>query len=261
MSASLPFLPLASPQAEPTAASACSFHPLEPLSAAEVSAAVATLRASGLAHSTTRIVSISLHEPAKEIVAAFHAAAPQPAAGYAASREAFAVLFDNAANACHEALVSLTRGEVVWKRHVPGVQPTMTIDEQGECEQAVLQSEEFRAALQRHYGITDTRLVMVDIWSAGYYGAAEEAQRRLARPLCFLRTDPTENGYARPIEALRPVVDLNEMRVIRVEEYGVCPLPPGSANSAAHPSGLPILSPCSITPPNDRAARPSYFAF
>lgn len=251
MSASLPFLPLASPQAEPTAASARSFHPLEPLSAAEVSAAVATLRASGLVHSTTRIVSISLHEPAKNIVAAFHAAAPQPAAGYAASREAFAVLFDNAANACHEALVSLTRGEVVWKRHVPGVQPTMTIDEQGECEQAVLQSEEFRAALQRHYGITDTRLVMVDIWSAGYYGAAEEAQRRLARPLCFLRTDPTENGYARPIETLRPVVDLNEMRVIRVEEYGVCPLPPGSANYAAQrvPDQRRDVKPIEITQP------------
>jgi primary-amine oxidase len=50
---------------------------------------------------------------------------------------------------------------------------------------------------------------MVDIWSGGYYGQEEERTRRLARPLCFLRSDPTDNGYAHPIEGLRPVVDLN----------------------------------------------------
>ena len=79
----------------------------------------------------------------------------------------------------------------------------MTIDEQVECEQAVLASPEFKAALKKHYGIDDTRLVMVDIWSAGNYGDA----RRTARAgwpgrCCFLRSDPTDNGYARPIEGL-----------------------------------------------------------
>jgi primary-amine oxidase len=75
--------------------------------------------------------------------------------------------------------------------------------------------------------------VMVDIWSAGNYGAAEEQSMRLARPLCFLRSAPGENGYARPIEGLKPVVDLNTMKVIRVEDHGYWPLPPGSANYAA----------------------------
>ena len=65
-------------------------------------------------------------------------------------------------------------------------------------------SPEFTAALKKHYGIDDTSLVMVDIWSAGNYGAEEDRNRRLARPLCFLRTDPTDNGYVRPIEGLRP---------------------------------------------------------
>lgn len=56
---------------------------------------------------------------------------------------------------------------------------------------------------------------------------------RLARPLCFLRMDPTDNGYAKPIEGLRPVVDLNAMKVIRVDEHGHWPLPPQQANYAA----------------------------
>jgi primary-amine oxidase len=143
------------------------------------------------------------------------------------------VLFDNAANACYEATVSLSENRLLNLRRIPGVQPTMSIDEQIECEQAVLASPEFQAALKKHCGIDDPSLVMVDIWSAGYYGDEEEKSQRLARPLCFVRSDPTDNGYARPIEGLRPVVDLNTMRVIRVEEYGRWPLPMQECNYAA----------------------------
>jgi primary-amine oxidase len=151
----------------------------------------------------------------------------------AVPREAFAVLFDNAANACYEATVSLSENRLLNLRRIPGAQPTMSIDEQIECEQAVLTSPEFQAALKKHYGIDDPSLVMVDIWSAGYYGDEEEKSQRLARPLCFVRSDPTDNGYARPIEGLRPVVDLNTMRVIRVEEYSRWPLPMQECNYAA----------------------------
>src|SRR5262249_1250646 len=118
-------------------------------------------------------------------------------------------------------------------QRLSGVPAPMTIDEQFECEQAVLNSPEFKAALKKHYGTDDTRLVMVDIWSAGNYGSEEDRTRRLARPLCFLRRDPTDNGYHRPIEGLRPVVDLNTMQVIRVEEHGHWPLPAGECNYAA----------------------------
>ena len=96
----------------------------------------------------------------------------------------------------------------------------MSIDEQVECEQAVLSSPEFKAALKKHCGVEDTSLVMVDIWSAGNYRSEEDRTRRLARPLCFLRSDPGDNGYARPIEGIRPVVDLNTMEVIRVRNSG-----------------------------------------
>jgi primary-amine oxidase len=201
-------------------------HPLEPLTADEVQLAVALLKDGGKVSRSTRFVSVSLKEPPKESVHRFTGAEP-------IRREAFAVLFDNAANACCEATLSLTDRKLLAWKPVPGVQPTMTIDEQVECEQAVLASPEFKAALKKHHGLDDTRLVMVDIWSAGNYGVAEESERRMARPLCFVRADPTDNGYARPIEGVRPVVDLNTMQVIRVEEYGRWPLPPQSCNYAA----------------------------
>jgi primary-amine oxidase len=220
-------------------------HPLEPLSAAEVGRAISVLTAASKLTPTTRVVSVMLKEPPK---AAVHAGTDWNAL----PRQAAAVLFDNATNSCYEAELDLTAGALSAFKHVPGVQPTMTIDEQVECEQTVLNSPAFADALKRQYGITDTKLVMVDIWSAGYYGNAEEKGMRLARPLCFVRSDPTDNGYARPIEGIRPVVDLNAMKVIRVEEFGPWPLPPGECNYAADrvPEKRTDIKALSITQPD-----------
>ena len=201
-----------------------SSHPLQPLISSEIQAAVKLLQALPSFTPATRIISIMLKEPAKELVYAW----PD---GEIPDREAVAVLFDNPANAAVAVTLNLTLGAIVKMEQAPaGAQPTLSMDEQVECEQAVLASEEFKAALQRHYGVTDPSLVMVDIWSAGNYGSEEDRTRRLTRPLCFLRSDPTDNGYAHPIEGIRPVVDLNLMQVIRVEEYGKWPLPPNPGN-------------------------------
>ncbi len=220
-------------------------HPLQPLTAGEVQTAVSLLKTNSLVRGTTRIISIMLKEPSKAFVYAWSGCE-------AVDREAIAMLFDNASNSASTVTLNLTAGSIV--KVVPGpagAQPTLSVDEQVECEQAVLASEEFKTALKRHYGVKDTSLVMVDIWSAGYYGSDEESARRLTRPLCFLRSDPTDNGYARPIEGIRPVVDLNLMKVIRVEEYGNWPLPPQPGNYSAsrvHPHRTGI-KPLAITQP------------
>lgn len=202
-------------------------HPLEALSASEIEQAVGLLKSSAGFTASTRIISVMLKEPPKEFVHAWpNCARPD--------RCAIAVLLDNAANAASAVTLNLTKSEIVEVQNAPpGSQPTLSMDEQIECEQAVLASPEFLAALKKQYGISDASLVMVDIWSAGNYGSEEDRTRRLTRPLCFLRSDPTDNGYARPIEGIRPVVDLNLMKVIRVEEYGHWPLPPHSGNYSA----------------------------
>jgi primary-amine oxidase len=219
-------------------------HPLEPLTAEEVQSAVGLLKKAGKVTATTRFVSVYLKEPEKAFVHAFTGREAFP-------REACAVLFDNGSNTCFEAELSITGQKLLSWTPVPGVQPTMTVDEQVECEKAVLASPEFKEALKRQYGIEDTSLVMVDIWSAGNYGSEEDRTRRLARPLCFLRKDPTDNGYARPIEGLRPVVDLNSMTVIRVEDYGHWALPPRPGNYAADRMSNPRkdIRPLAITQP------------
>ena len=197
-------------------------HPLEPLNDIEIKMAVDIIKARKQLGNSFRFISLSLKEPAKEMVKNF-----KP--GDVINREVFLVLFDNSKNEGYEAILSLDKGMVTSWKHIPGVQPTMTVDEQIECEQAVLSDPAFKEALKK-YGVTDTSLVMVDIWSAGYYGEKEETTMRLARPLCFVRADPTDNGYAHPIEGLRPVVDLNTMTVIRIEDYGFVPVPSNPGN-------------------------------
>src|SRR5262245_6238239 len=91
-------------------------HPLDPLSAEEIVAAVALIRADARARARLRFASIALQEPPKAAVLAF-------APGDPIERTALAVLLDNADGATYEALVSLTQGIVLSWQHIPGVQP------------------------------------------------------------------------------------------------------------------------------------------
>ena len=222
-------------------------HPLDPLTVEEIVEAASILKA----HLKTqhqlgdrvRFETIVLQEPDKDTALNF-----QP--GDSIERNAFLVILDNDAAATYEAIVSLNERRVTSWQHVPGVQPRIMFDEFSECEATVKADPQFQAALKKR-GITDPNLVMVDPWSAGNYGFADEEGRRLALARNFLRSSPTDNGYARPIEGVTAVVDLNSMKVLRVDDYGVVPLPPNPGNYAAEFVGefRQDLKPLEITQP------------
>ena len=69
--------------------------------------------------------------------------------------------------------------------------------------------------------------------AAGNYGAEEDRTRRLARPLCFLRSDPTDNGYVRPIGAAPGRRSEHHAGDPGRGVRPCWPLPPGEANYAA----------------------------
>ena len=54
--------------------------------------------------------------------------------------------------------------------------------------------------------------------------------RRIVRPLTWMRAAPGEHGYARPVEGLVVVVDLDAGEVVEVADHGVVPLPPQPGN-------------------------------
>ena len=141
-------------------------HPLEPLTTDEISAAVAILRQERNLGERVRFMSVTLVEPPKEVVWGFKPGDP-------VERAAFVVLLDNEDGKTYEANVSLNAGTVTSWEHLPEVQPAITIDEFIECEQACKADPAWRAAVRKR-GVTDFDLCMVDPWSNGNYGIAEE---------------------------------------------------------------------------------------
>lgn len=211
----------------PNVLPAVSVHPLEPLSPDEVIAAVTIVKQEKRLPDSFRFVSVTLNEPAKERVMNHHA-------GDSVLREASLILLDNATGRGYEAVVCLSERKVSsFEALAQGVQPPIMLDEFIECEAAVKKSPEFLAALKKRR-VENVELVMVDPWSAGFYGVerADERGRRISRALCWVRSEPMDNGYARPLDGVIAVVDLNKMEVIRIEDHGVVPLPPNAGNWA-----------------------------
>ena len=218
-------------------------HPLDPLTADEVGRAWSLVRAQDGLGPRIRVISIALAEPPR-------GGLREPgAASLPAERAAFVVLIDRDARKTYEAVVSLTQGRVSSWTHVPGVQPAIVLDEFFECEAAVRADPGWQAAMRRR-GITDFSLAMVDPWSAGNFGIEDEQGRRLSRTLTWVRRSPTDNGYARPVANLIATVDLDEMKVIAIEDHGVVPLPPEDANYSPDVAGSrPDLRPLEIRQP------------
>jgi primary-amine oxidase len=204
-------------------------HPLDPLGADEVARAWEIVQADRPLGARIRVVSIALHEPARAAVLAHRPGDP-------VEREALVVFIDSDARQTVEAVASLGQKRVASWTPVPGVQPAIVLDEFFECEAAVRADPRWQEAMRRR-GVTDFALAMIDPWSAGHFGLPDEDGRRLSRTLTWIRRSPTDNGYARPVANVIALVDLDDMKVLRVDDYGVVPLPPEDANYSPEVAG------------------------
>jgi primary-amine oxidase len=200
----------------PTTSTATRPHALEPLSATEIAAAAAVVRRERAPEPSVRFVSVSLAEPAKH----------NPLPG----RHAALVLYDRARSVTIEALVSLDGDELVSWRERSDVQPGIMLEEFFAAEELTRADPRWQEAVRKR-GVTDFSLAMLDPWATGYVPGTEPG-RRLIRPLTFIRSAEDDNGYARPVEGLITLVDLDKMEVVEVTDHGVTPLPPQPGNYA-----------------------------
>ena len=186
-------------------------HPLDPLTAAEFRQLVAVLARERDVDASWRYASIELREPAKEQVLAFRPGDP-------ISRTATAVCWNRADGVAYRATVSLTKGVLTGWQALPGVQPNVTVDEWHDCDEFLRADPLLIAALARR-GITDLSLVLVDVWA---YGAALVPERYRGRRIgwadVWLRSTPNGNPYANPVGGLHPIVDLNQMVLLELED-------------------------------------------
>jgi len=207
-------------------------HPLDPLTADEIRQAAGIVRRDRGVGDGWRFASIELKEPAK-------ADLPELAAGRQNSREALVVCWNRADGRAYRASVSLTGDQVTGWEHLPGQQPNMTVDEWHECDEMLRGHPDIIAALGRR-GITDLSRVLADMWA---YGAAlvppRYAGQRLGWCDLWYRGSERGNPYAHHLTGLHPVVDLNTMTLLELEDNG------GGDASAAKVMGeyLPDLLP------------------
>lgn len=193
-------------------------HPLEPLTTEEITQVVAILREKKELSEKARFAQVTLHEPEKEVVVKYKE-------GDQFEREAHIILLEPETSETFEAVVSLTKNDVISWEFIPDVRPGFILDEFDEVEKLVISDPDYQAALLKR-GVKDPSLVMVDPWSSGYFNIKVDEGKRLVRALAWVRPEANKNGYAYPITGLIAVVDVNKMEILRIEDYGVKPLPP-----------------------------------
>ncbi|MBV8924744.1 MAG: primary-amine oxidase [Bradyrhizobium sp.] len=225
-------------------------HPLEPLSAAEIRAAIDIVRAHPAFAHGALFETIELLEPSRAAVAAWKTGgAPPP-------REARANLFRNTEHGVWRLTISIEKGAVLTSAFVEGARPMIQLEQFVLVEQLVRDDPRFVAACAAR-GITDMSLVCVDPWSAGSSDLPDETGLHLCHVFCWLRARENDNLYAHPIEGLNAVVDLKAGAVVRVDDYGIVPIPMGEVNydSRLRTSFRAELKPLNVVQPEGASFR------
>lgn len=206
-------------------------HPLDPLTAEEIEAAAAILRASGRFPDDVYFPTIVLNEPPKGEVMDFFPTV-------SVRREAYVEVYDLPGNHLWEALVDVRRGELLKVTERRGVQPAF-FDSETDKVNAVVRADARWQAAMRKRGVNDFDKVYLDIWTGGDLPIPSAPPgARVMRVLSFYRGD-APNPYDRPVEGVVALVDMNRLRVIEVTDTAVAPVSTASGSVPVDQQRLP----------------------
>lgn len=211
-------------------------HPLDPLGPDEILRAAEVARKQGGLSPSAWFETIALEEPEKTV-----------SRSGTVPRCAFVCCYDPERGSTWDGVVELDRGQFLRWGKVEGAQARIVADEFAMGGDIAKADPRFIEACRKR-GVTDMGEVLIEPWAAGHFGVPEEQGERLAYGHCWVRNGAGDNPYARPIANLHPVVDLRRRKVVRVDDYGVVPLPPDTT-SFLHPSPRSDLKPLDILQP------------
>ena len=173
----------------------------------------------------TNVVTVTRNMGGLDKTAWFETISLDESGHFPEQRSAYVCCYEPSSNRTFTGIVLFEPESLQNWQHVEGVQPRISPDEfEMACELA-RKDENFLTALKKR-GLEDASQVLIESWSAGNFGVEEESQKRLAYGYCWLMNDAGDNPYARPIANLHPVFDLASRTIIRIEDYGVVPIPP-----------------------------------
>lgn len=196
-------------------------HPLDPLSPAEIDAIAAAVRADGRLGGLTRFWGATLDEDV---------------ARRTGERRVEVHAIDPEAHRAYRVTVRLTgddSAEAIEWTEVDHTRPGITSAESRAAAAACREDPRFLEALAKR-GIHDASLVWIDAETIGGFVPEKYAGRRLAWGSVWYRTHEADNGYARPIGNLVPIMDLETGEVLEIEDTGALPVPQEGGN---HRSG------------------------
>ena len=204
-------------------------HPLDPLTADEIRAAVAAAQAhEALADKgPLRFNFVTLNEPPKPALRAFAEGGARP------PREAEVLLLTPQSSAVYRLVVALPDGGVAEFAKLEGVQPLASPDECFLAEDIVKKDPKVQALMKERYGVEDMGRLVCDPWSVHHCGdtaltewRGDGAPGRLIQAFLYLRDDADDNHYAHPLDMV-PVVDLYKEVVFSIFKQ-VCLPPPAT---------------------------------
>jgi primary-amine oxidase len=219
-----------------------SAHPLDGLSAEEMTETVSILKAEGKTTDDACFPLIELKEPDKPAVLAWRPAQPAP--------RLVTVNVKEAAGTFKGEVDLAARKVVSW---APAAGETMILLEEflGAMDVA-LANPEMQEALSKR-GLTKEQVFCIPL-TAGAFGEPEEHGRRLMKVPCLVSPSGS-NFYAKPIEGLFAVIDLNKKEVVRVVDTGVRPVSVDAwgytdeENAAREGSLRPVANPAGLAQP------------
>ncbi|KQZ83853.1 primary-amine oxidase [Pseudomonas sp. Root562] len=193
--------------------------PLNPLSAAEITAAVDIVKQSENYKPGFRFTEVSVKEPPKDQVWNFVLTGQN----VSQPRQASIVVLDG--KHVIEALVDLDSKQLKSWTPLQGAHGMVLLDDFATVQTAVETSPEYAQALAKR-GITDVKKVVATPLTVGYFdgkdGLAQD--KRLLKIVSYLNVDDG-NFWAHPIEGLVAIVDLEQKKLIKIEDDALIPVP------------------------------------
>jgi len=199
-------------------------HPLDALSADEITRSAAILRANGHTEPDTPILSMTLEPPQKSAMLDW-------APGDSLPRQSRVVVRRDGVN--REFIIDLDSDTIVATEEVNGPgQPPITFTELFAAIEIALGNDKMQEGLAKR-GITDFNAVFCAPRTGGNFGAPHEQSRRVVKVDCFDMSNNPDNAMAAPIEGLFAIVDLESRDVLDVIDLGVVPVIQSSYSLAA----------------------------
>ena len=198
-------------------------HPLQPLTPAEISQIAAIVNSDPPYGADTRFETMELCEPEKAVVRGFTPGSP-------IRRQARVNVFSAAKLGVTSLIVSLDTGKIVSRQEFPTARPMIQLEQFLADRRLRAQASGLhrRMCQARHHRHDDgLRRPMV----GGQFRRSPARKAAICvTSSAWLRLRENENFYAHPIEGLNAVIDLKTWEVIRVDDYGVVPVPMQEAN-------------------------------